>query len=233
MLAMIVQLLMDYLNIVGELLEVLLVSKCFLCSIQFYFFKINYRYIIDIHISRDESDTSLSRYFILLFINVYHTGLSGWLALIACIFAFLREQPGLRFVLIWCLGLIFIFTAFPISFSPLKFIAKQSNYLDIFALPLALLTGWFLAQQSRRIALLLGVTLGLLAGYYGGWVEELVMRLADVTLAFPTLLLLIAMVAAFEPGDEIRIVNDVIRHRGTGPEDFNRPAEFHAAVPGI
>jgi ABC-type dipeptide/oligopeptide/nickel transport system permease subunit len=52
---------------------------------------------------------------------------------------------------------------------------------------------------SQGIALTLGVTLGLLAGYYGGWVEEVVMRLADVTLAFPTLLLLIAMVAAFQP----------------------------------
>src|SRR5688500_276741 len=52
---------------------------------------------------------------------------------------------------------------------------------------------------SQGIALLLGVTLGLLAGYYGGWVDEVIMRLADVTLAFPTLLLLIAMVAAFQP----------------------------------
>jgi peptide/nickel transport system permease protein len=52
---------------------------------------------------------------------------------------------------------------------------------------------------SQSIALLLGVTLGLVAGYYGRWVDELVMRLADVTLAFPTLLLLIAMVAALEP----------------------------------
>ena len=52
---------------------------------------------------------------------------------------------------------------------------------------------------SQGIALLLGVTLGLLAGYYGKWVDEVVMRLADVTLAFPTLLLLIAMVAAFQP----------------------------------
>ena len=52
---------------------------------------------------------------------------------------------------------------------------------------------------SQGIALALGVTLGLLAGYYGGWIEEIVMRLADVTLAFPTLLLLIAMVAAFQP----------------------------------
>jgi ABC-type dipeptide/oligopeptide/nickel transport system permease subunit len=52
---------------------------------------------------------------------------------------------------------------------------------------------------SQGIALLLGVTLGLIAGFYGKWVDELVMRLADITLAFPTLLLLIAMVAALQP----------------------------------
>jgi ABC-type dipeptide/oligopeptide/nickel transport system permease subunit len=52
---------------------------------------------------------------------------------------------------------------------------------------------------SQSIAMALGVTLGLIAGYYGRWVDELVMRLADVTLAFPTLLLLIAMVAALQP----------------------------------
>jgi ABC-type dipeptide/oligopeptide/nickel transport system permease subunit len=52
---------------------------------------------------------------------------------------------------------------------------------------------------SQGISLVLGVALGLIAGYYGRWVDELVMRLADVTLAFPTLLLLIAMAAALEP----------------------------------
>jgi ABC-type dipeptide/oligopeptide/nickel transport system permease subunit len=52
---------------------------------------------------------------------------------------------------------------------------------------------------SQGIALTLGVVLGLLAGYYGRWIDELVMRLADVTLAFPTLLLLIALVAALQP----------------------------------
>ena len=52
---------------------------------------------------------------------------------------------------------------------------------------------------SQIIALTLGVVFGLLAGYYGRWVDELVMRLADITLAFPTLLLLIAMVAALNP----------------------------------
>ena len=52
---------------------------------------------------------------------------------------------------------------------------------------------------SQSIALAIGLTLGLIAGYFGRWVDDLVMRLADVTLAFPTLLLLIAMVAALQP----------------------------------
>ncbi len=52
---------------------------------------------------------------------------------------------------------------------------------------------------SQAIAIALGVTLGLIAGFYGKWVDEIVMRLADVTLAFPTLLLLVALVAALQP----------------------------------
>lgn len=52
---------------------------------------------------------------------------------------------------------------------------------------------------SQSIALLIGLTMGLMAGYRGGWIDEVVMRLADVTLAFPTLLLLIAMAAALQP----------------------------------
>ena len=52
---------------------------------------------------------------------------------------------------------------------------------------------------SQRIALAIGVALGLIAGYRGKWTDDVIMRLADVTLAFPSLLLLIAMAAAFEP----------------------------------
>ncbi len=52
---------------------------------------------------------------------------------------------------------------------------------------------------SQLIAVALGVALGLVAGYYGRRADDTVMRLADVTLAFPTLLLLIAMAAAFSP----------------------------------
>jgi ABC-type dipeptide/oligopeptide/nickel transport system permease subunit len=52
---------------------------------------------------------------------------------------------------------------------------------------------------SQSVAVSLGVALGLVAGYYGRWVDAVVMRLADVTLAFPTLLLLIAVAAAVKP----------------------------------
>ncbi|HET6777417.1 MAG TPA: ABC transporter permease [Gemmatimonadales bacterium] len=52
---------------------------------------------------------------------------------------------------------------------------------------------------SQSVSVTLGVLLGLLAGYYGRWVDAVVMRLADITLAFPTLLLLIAVAAAVKP----------------------------------
>jgi len=52
---------------------------------------------------------------------------------------------------------------------------------------------------SQSVASLLGLVLGLVAGYYGRWLDALLMRLADVTLAFPSLLLLIAIAAAVTP----------------------------------
>ncbi len=52
---------------------------------------------------------------------------------------------------------------------------------------------------SRLVALALGTAAGLSAGYFGGRLDSVVMRLADMTLAFPALLLLIAVVAAFGP----------------------------------
>lgn len=52
---------------------------------------------------------------------------------------------------------------------------------------------------SRVLALALGTCLGLLAGYFGGRIDQGVMRLADVTLAYPGLLLLIAVMAAVGP----------------------------------
>ncbi len=52
---------------------------------------------------------------------------------------------------------------------------------------------------SQSVAVGLGVVLGLLAGYYRRGIDLIVMRFADVTLAFPSLLLLIAVAAALRP----------------------------------
>lgn len=48
----------------------------------------------------------------------------------------------------------------------------------------------------------IGVTLGLVAGYYGGGVDDVIMRLADFELAFPFILLAIAILSVLGPGLE-------------------------------
>ena len=54
--------------------------------------------------------------------------------------------------------------------------------------------------SSVVVGAALGTVLGLLAGYYGGWIEMLVMRGADVLFSFPDILLAIAIVALLGPG---------------------------------
>src|SRR5919108_503238 len=53
---------------------------------------------------------------------------------------------------------------------------------------------------TAALAMLVGVVLGVLGGYYTGWIESLVMRLTDVLMAFPYILLAIAIVAGLGPG---------------------------------
>ena len=45
-----------------------------------------------------------------------------------------------------------------------------------------------------------GITLGLIAGYVGGWVDTVIMRIMDIILAFPSLLLALVLVAVLGPG---------------------------------
>ena len=52
-----------------------------------------------------------------------------------------------------------------------------------------------IAGSSIAIAALMGTLLGMLGGYYRGWVDGLVMRLTDVLLSFPAILLAIALLA--------------------------------------
>jgi len=60
--------------------------------------------------------------------------------------------------------------------------------------------GALLVGTSATIAAaLVGVTLGLLAGYFGGWLGDLILRIADVQLAFPFFLLAITVAAVLGP----------------------------------
>jgi peptide/nickel transport system permease protein len=56
-----------------------------------------------------------------------------------------------------------------------------------------------LAPVSVLIALGIGGALGLMAGYYGGLVDELVMRTLDTLMAFPQILLYLVIIAALGP----------------------------------
>lgn len=49
------------------------------------------------------------------------------------------------------------------------------------------------------IAMAIGVTSGLLAGYFSGWVDTIIMRLVDVMLAFPGILLALAIISILGP----------------------------------
>ena len=49
------------------------------------------------------------------------------------------------------------------------------------------------------LASLIGVTLGAIAGYFGGWADVIVMRICDILLSFPGILLAIALVAVLGP----------------------------------
>jgi peptide/nickel transport system permease protein len=50
------------------------------------------------------------------------------------------------------------------------------------------------------VALLIGITLGTTAGYFGGWIDEVIMRFVDIMYAVPMLVLAMAIVVAFGRG---------------------------------
>lgn len=121
---------------------------------------------------------------------------------------------GMIVVGIWVLIVIFapwISPYDPLAQSPHRFLAPTAAHLfgtdelgrDIFSrvlwgarisIPLAFLL--------VAIALAIGASLGALAGYFGGLLDEVVMRAADLVFAFPTIILAMAVVAALGPNLE-------------------------------
>jgi peptide/nickel transport system permease protein len=56
-----------------------------------------------------------------------------------------------------------------------------------------------LAPVSVGVALIIGGTLGVIAGYYGGMIDEVTMRFLDALMAFPQILLYLVIIAALGP----------------------------------
>lgn len=57
-----------------------------------------------------------------------------------------------------------------------------------------------IALPAGAIMAVVGIPLGLVAGWRGGWVDEVLLRILDVLRAFPTIILALAIVAATGPG---------------------------------
>ncbi len=52
---------------------------------------------------------------------------------------------------------------------------------------------------ATGLAIFIGTMLGAIAGYYGGWRDAIIMRFVDIMLCFPTLFLILAVIAFLEP----------------------------------
>jgi peptide/nickel transport system permease protein len=76
----------------------------------------------------------------------------------------------------------------------------------VFALRISLA----LAATSALLAAVVGTTMGLMAGYFGGILDELVMRFTDVLFAFPTILLGLLVAMVLNPGVNSVIVTIVV-----------------------
>ena len=58
----------------------------------------------------------------------------------------------------------------------------------------------FIGVIVTTISLVGGIVIGVIAGYFRGWVDTVIMRLMDIILAFPSLLLALVLVAVLGPG---------------------------------
>jgi peptide/nickel transport system permease protein len=56
------------------------------------------------------------------------------------------------------------------------------------------------------VGVVVGTTLGAVAGFAGGWIDEIIMRFTDVVLSFPPLLLAIALAATLQPSIQTAVV---------------------------
>ncbi len=78
----------------------------------------------------------------------------------------------------------------------------------------------FVGVVTVAIALVIGVTLGVVAGYYGGWVDLVIMRYIDLQWAFPNFIIAVYLVAVFGTG----LINVIVAISLAFIDDFARVA---------
>ncbi len=78
----------------------------------------------------------------------------------------------------------------------------------------------FVGVSTVAIALFFGLALGLLAGYYGGWIDFIIMRYIDLQWAFPNFIIAVYLVAVFGAG----LLNIIIAISLAFLDDFARIA---------
>ncbi len=79
----------------------------------------------------------------------------------------------------------------------------QNNFLRLMK---ALQTSLFVGFAAVSIIFAVGVSVGAIAGYFGGWVDNLLMRIVDVVLSLPSLFLILMLVAFFGGGNVLVII---------------------------
>src|SRR5438552_454155 len=103
--------------------------------------------------TRTDAQTSPAYYFRYLFLDGRHTWLMPFLT-VGGIWAWWRSKPvrdgNTGYIVLWALGLLLILSFAVVSFSPFRFIPKQTNYMQIFSAPFSLLAGYWLASRLRR-----------------------------------------------------------------------------------
>jgi len=84
---------------------------------------------------------------------------------------------------------------------PQHFFGTDGNVRDVYSRVLyGARLSLIIGVTTVTFAIVIGALLGLMAGYLGGWVDDVIMRVMDVLLAFPSLLLAIAIVTVLGPG---------------------------------
>ena len=58
----------------------------------------------------------------------------------------------------------------------------------------------YVGLASTILSVIIGYTLGLISGYYGGWVDTIIMRIADIQLSFPAILIALIIMALWGEG---------------------------------